>query len=45
MAALTQFGLWRDDVQVVSPTVRKTFGAAAEVGVRVTVATLEELAS
>ena len=43
--ALTQLGLWRDDAQVVSLIVRKTFGAAAEVGARITVAQLEELAS
>jgi Holliday junction resolvase RusA-like endonuclease len=45
MDALTQLGLWRDDAQVVSLIVRKTFGAAAQVGARVTVASLEKLAS
>jgi Holliday junction resolvase RusA-like endonuclease len=45
MDALTQLGLWRDDAQVVSLQGRKTFGAAAEVGARLTVATLNELAS
>lgn len=43
--ALTQLGLWRDDAQAASLIVRKLFGAAAEVGARVTVAPLEELAS
>jgi len=42
MDALTILGLWRDDSQVVSLLIRKTFGGAAEVGARVTVATLEE---
>lgn len=45
MDALTQLGLWHDDAQVVSLIVRKAFGAAAEVGARITVAQLEELAS
>jgi hypothetical protein len=41
----SELGLWRDDARVVPLQVRKTFGAAADVGARVTVATLEELAS
>jgi hypothetical protein len=32
--ALTQLGLWRDDAQVVSLSVRRAFDAAAEVGAR-----------
>lgn len=44
MGALTVLGLWRDDAQVVSLIMRKIFGSATEVGARVTVATLEELA-
>jgi Holliday junction resolvase RusA-like endonuclease len=45
MDALTTLGLWHDDAQVVSLIVRKVFGSAAEVGARVSVASLEELAS
>ena len=44
MDALTVLGLWRDDAQVVSLTVRKTFGSTAEAGARMTLATLQDLA-
>jgi hypothetical protein len=42
MDALTTLGLWRDDAQVVSLVVQKTFGPAVEVGARIAVATLAE---
>jgi Holliday junction resolvase RusA-like endonuclease len=45
MDALTVLGFWRDDAQVVSLTVRKTFGSTVEAGARMTLATLQDLAS